>query len=400
MTPAIIAPAQTDQRAFSVLETKMARRRYQQGSLFLRGKDSKVWVGRWREDLIEDGKLKRVYKNEVLGNQRELPTKKIAQRALNDRLSTINSPTYRARPTATFKEFAERWQALVLSQHKRSTQLSEKSAIRRHLVPMLGALPVKDISAVVVQGVVTSLAVAPKTTKNIVGTLRVMWNSAKAWGYVNHDPFEGLRMPAPTRPQQLFFSLRDVQNILAEAEEPYQTFYRLAVETGLRSGELCGLTLEDVDATNNLIRVRQSVWRGQLQTPKTRAAFRTFAISEQLAEQLATFIESWKPNAAHLLFATRNGTPWDANLVVKRKLHPLLDRLGIERCGLHAFRHGNATLMNQLNTDLKTRMARLGHTDTRMTLGNYTHAVSEDDRLAAAQLGELFKTQTEKTLEN
>src|SRR5258708_1600919 len=53
--------------------------------------------------------------------------------------------------------------------------------------------------------------------------------------------------------------------------------------------------------------------------------------------------------------------PWDANPVVKRKQHPLLDSLGIERRGLHAFRHANGSLTDRLQAPLKTRQERLGH---------------------------------------
>jgi integrase len=87
-----------------------------------------------------------------------------------------------------------------------------------------------------------------------------------------------------------------------------------------------------------------------------------------------------------LLFATRNGTPWDANLLVKRKLYPLLDSLGIERGGLHAFRHTNSTLMDRLGVPLKVRQQRLGHSDPSLTLGVYTHAASEDDVRFVEQL--------------
>jgi integrase len=73
---------------------------------------------------------------------------------------------------------------------------------------------------------------------------------------------------------------------------------------------------------------------------------------------------------------TRNGTPWDANLLVKRKLYPLLDFLGIERGGLHAFRHTNSTLVDQLGAPLKVRQQRLGHSDVTLTLNAYTHVVS------------------------
>jgi len=75
----------------------------------------------------------------------------------------------------------------------------------------------------------------------------------------------------------------------------------------------------------------------------------------------------------------RNGTPWDANLVVKRKLYPLLDSLGIERGGLLTFRHTSSTLMDRLGAPLKLRRQRLGRSDASLTLGVYTHVASEDE---------------------
>ena len=61
----------------------LARRRYQKGTLFLRGKREKVWVGRWLADEIQpDGTIKRIHKSEVLGSRRDFPTKRLAQREL------------------------------------------------------------------------------------------------------------------------------------------------------------------------------------------------------------------------------------------------------------------------------------------------------------------------------
>jgi integrase len=89
--------------------------------------------------------------------------------------------------------------------------------------------------------------------------------------------------------------------------------------------------------------------------------------------------------------ATRNGTPRDANLLVKRKLYPLLDSLEIERGGLHAFRHTNSTLMDRLGVPLKVRQQRLGHSDPSLTLGVYTHVASEDDARFAMQLDGILR---------
>ena len=97
-----------------------------------------------------------------------------------------------------------------------------------------------------------------------------------------------------------------------------------------------------------------------------------------------------------LLFATRNGTPWDANLLVKRKLYPLLDSLDIERGGLHAFRHTNSTLMDRLGVPLKVRQQRLGHSDPSLTLGVYTHVASEDDLRFAEQLDVILRPNAPK----
>jgi integrase len=71
---------------------------------------------------------------------------------------------------------------------------------------------------------------------------------------------------------------------------------------------------------------------------------------------------------------------------VKRKLYPLLDALGIERGGLHAFRHANSTLLDRLGVPVKVRQERLGHSDPALTLGVYTHVASEDDSRSAEQL--------------
>ena len=70
-------------------------------------------------------------------------------------------------------------------------------------------------------------------------------------------------------------------------------------------------------------------------------------------------------------------------------MYPLLKKLGIERCGFHAFRHGNATVMDQEHVPIATRLNRLGQSDSRTTMG-YTHAISEDGRRFAARIGELL----------
>lgn len=158
----------------------------------------------------------------------------------------------------------------------------------------------------------------------------------------------------------------------------------------MRAGELCGLRIEDVSLGECFVTVKPSVGR-QDSSPKTANSIRQFAISQKLASHLRVYLSTWRPNLLNLMFATKNGTPWDQNLVVKRKLHPLLESLGIRRCGLHAFRHTNGSLMDRLNAPMKIHQERFGHAPgSSLTLSIYTHAVEEDDRLVAEQLGEML----------
>ncbi|MFY9559085.1 MAG: site-specific integrase [Terriglobales bacterium] len=346
-----------------------------------------------------DGTITRPYKWEVLGTTEDYPTRKLAQRALDAHLSTINSPTYRARPTAIFAEFANRWDATVLSQHKPSTQSSTRSQLRTRLLPELGTCALKDLDGQRLQAFVSGCHCNAKTIRNLVATLRMMWSSARSWGYVAHDPFEGLVLPKRGLVQTFTFSLEETQRIVASASEPHKTFYSILAETGIRGGEICGLRVADLDLENAVIHVRQSVWRGQVQTVKSRKGNRRFPISAELVEHLRAYLRTWRPNSLGLLFATQSSTPWDHSLVRKRKFHPLLKKLGIPQCGFHAFRHGNATLLDQIGAPMAVRLNRLGHTEAQTTL-SYTHAVTADERRVADDLGRILHATARNGQEN
>ena len=366
----------------------MARRRFQQGQLWL---EEKTWYGRWREDVLVDGVRKRVRRKEAIGTLADYRTKRLALRALADRIAHVNKISYRPMPTAKFAEFARNWQMKVLSQYGASTAINYRTHIRKHLVPFFGEYAMKELNPEMVQQFVFSSTVGAKTTRNICITLQSMWTTAKAWGYVAHNLMEGVVLPDIKRAQRFFLSQQEIKTILAKAKEPYRTWYGLAAETGLRAGELCGLTVDDIDLERGTLQVRQSAWRGKLGDPKTNDSIRVVELSPQACAHLRTFLQSWHPNQHRLLFASRNGTPWDQNLLLKRKFRPLLRELGVQvprGNGFHAFRHANATLMSSFGASQKLRQQRLGHADgSPVTETIYTHVISEDGKRIAAQLG-------------
>jgi integrase len=253
-------------------------------------------------------------------------------------------------------------------------------------LPNLGDCALKDLDGQRLQAFVSQCDCSAKTIRNLVATVRMMWNSARAWGYVANDPFDGLVLPKRGLVQVSTLSLEQTQHIIALAREPYKTFYSILAETGIRGGEICALRVADLDLDNAVIHVHQSVWRGKIQTVKSRKGNRRFPISAGLVGHLRLYVGTWRPNPLGLLFATKAGTPWDHSMVRKRKFHPLLKRLGILQCGFHAFRHGNATLLDQIGAPMAVRLNRLGHAEARTTMG-YTHAVTADERRIADALG-------------
>ena len=97
-------------------ENSMARKRYQNGRVFLKGKKEEKWVGRYREDVVDiTGTTRRVRRSVILGTKRELPTKRLAERRLAAILARINCLDYRPGRAATFGEFIERWKTEVLT---------------------------------------------------------------------------------------------------------------------------------------------------------------------------------------------------------------------------------------------------------------------------------------------
>lgn len=154
----------------------------------------------------------------MLGSKSDFPTRRLAQRELDKRLVVVNDPRYRARPTATFTEFAARWESLVLVQHKLSTQVTMRSHLRKHLNPFFGRMQMRDIGPEEVQRFISSVEVSPKTKKNLVATLQMLWNSARLWGYVAHDAVSDIVLPKRYRVTQRSYALEEIQRTLEAAK--------------------------------------------------------------------------------------------------------------------------------------------------------------------------------------
>ena len=181
----------------------------------------------------------------------------------------------------------------MLVQHKLSTQVTIRSHLRKHLNPFFGQMQMRDLGPEEVQRFVSSVQVSPKTKKNLVATLQMLWKSARTFGYVAHDAVSDVVLPKRHRIAQRSYTLEEIQRTLEAAHEPERTLYWLAAETGMRGGELCGLQISDFDFERGLVRVNRSVWRGKLQSTKSEHPERCFALSPQLVYHLKEYLRRW-----------------------------------------------------------------------------------------------------------
>jgi len=387
----------------SAIGGSMARRRYQQGRIFTRGKNHRrVYVGRWREDVVEpDSTIRRVERSVVLGPVTELRTLKNAQRAFEPFLAKVNAVDYRPGKFAKIGEFAKVWEREVLAHKKPSSIKAAESHLRTYIRPWLGEVRLEEFTGQAQQNFVTRLAqrVSRKTVVNVLSTLSSMIGTAKKWGYLCQPVvMRELALPAEEiRKQTRFYSADEVRRIIAVAPQPYRTMFAIAAMTGLRAGEVVALQKGDLDFAGRLIHVRRSAWYGRVQTLKSKASRSDVVMAEALLTLLGEYLATWTPNPEGFLFLNRNRRPYAANKVVEYGLWPVLDKLKLPRGGMHAFRHAHASLLMNVGAPATVTMEQMRHSDARVTLGVYGHVIGDAQREAVDKVGEILRPDAPKS---
>jgi len=362
------------------------RRRFQKGTLIVRGKIP-VRCGVYRDDVLQpNGTFKRVQRCVILG-----PVSSLSERAAWKRfqpyLDTVNAAAKLPPKTGkTLEQFVQEWRTSVAVTLKGSTVRAYDSHLRSHILPRLGSLTLTEIDAKTVQAFVAYLANgrrSKKTVENVLMTLSSLFRTARAWQYACGSwSQEDLTMPREgVKKEQRCFTDDEMRLMIANALEPLSTILAVTAVLGLRIGETLALRVSDVDFTNMIVRVRQSVdaTTRDVQAVKSQASSADLPLPSQLEARLRTHLQKHE-GKSDLLFVNRKGRPLSANKLREKQLHPLLEKLGIPRGGFHSMRHGAASALLADGATPAVVQRQLRHSDPRITLGIYGHVVGSQQR--------------------
>jgi integrase len=351
----------------------MSKRSGQSGSVKLVGQK---WYGRYWRDV--PGKDKREHPLVVLGNKSEM-TKPDAKRALMDIIAKegVNTAEHLERamlpvvPSLTFNAVADAWELKRLPQLKESTQYSAPILNRKYLRPFFGKMAPADIKTGIINDWLAGLkgqARHPKTVHNLWKQFRAIMN----WhAQQNDEPKRAWYPSLPIIPEkeQRWFTQTETRQIVAAAKGPYKVLFHLAGFSGLRSGELSGLHVEDIDFMRGVVRVRRSVWRGLEVSTQTKKGYRDVFIDLTTAQMLKEYLGDRRTGR---VFQTKNGTPLENHNIVRQVLKPICKRLGLAPGGMHAFRHGRVSHLQASNVPSDFTKNQVGHSSLRTT-SDYTH---------------------------
>lgn len=268
----------------------------------------------------------------------------------------------------TFQKFAQGWlESYVRTNNKPSTRRAKVMIMSKHLIPYFGKLPLTEITSVKVEQFKAEknrTRLSPKTINNILSVLSMCIRSAEEWGYVERTIRVGwLKVP----PQTFDLLTEDeVEQLLnPNIGEPWYTLILMALRTGMRHGELCGLNWKDVDLPERRITVQQSLVEGVLGSPKSNQ-IRHIPISEDLADAL----ESLEKRQG-FVFTMKNGKPLTA-MYTWRGLRQVCRQLGMRVVRWHALRHTFASHLVTKGVPIRTVQILMGHSTVQMT-ERYSH---------------------------
>ncbi len=358
-----------------------------------------------------------------------------------------------ANPTMKLQDFCAEYLDIMKPSLSPATFAFYQSEIQRHIIPALGHLKLREITAAHVQKYIQQLAampkterdgtssgtgetVSPSTVRRYLTVLQSIFKQAVKLGIIPETPAksERLTLPKAIQPKIEIFNMAEAAEMLACLEQEdiqFQTLIQLAIFTGARRGELVALKFSDVDYEQAKITIERAAVKlkdqktiikppkdyevrtvtvnqscleliRMLQLEKMREAQRlgtqwqgADTTSAQLPQKGGTDAAQQRATGGNWLFTTWNGEIMNPQTPTKQ-FSKFLKKNGLQHRKFHSLRHTSATLLLYGGINVKQVQSRLGHGDIETT-NKYLHVLEEADIEAANVLGAMLVPTARKT---
>lgn len=349
----------------------------------------------------------------VYGSSVKEVKNKLAQAELNEqKMSNIVDDKI------VLDDWFEKWMRVYKEPVVRlSTKTMYISMYKRLISPVFGKKRLVNITKLMVTDLLNNMAkngYQYETLNKVKILLIDMLDRAMEDQFLVRNPAKGVRLPK-NKPQKESKALsKEDQTDFFEcaAGTFYNNMFVVAVNTGLRPGELYALTENDIDLENNVIHVNHTLLYQKLDgdtcktfhmgPPKTETSVRTVpiniycrrALEKQVIQRKIVMAKTCRKNLEFpdLLFTTKYGTPLNAELYgaaidrIVQEVNLTRDSLDLmEPFSGHCFRHTFATRCFEAGIAPKTVQAYLGHASLQMTMDLYT-SVMEHKKVDDMQL--------------
>lgn len=303
--------------------------------------------------------------------------------------------TYNSSKT-TVNELLIEWLNLKKNKSRPATQEQYRRLARLYISPTFGDLKMQDINAARIQKLYSDLeksGIGKRTIEITHTILHGYLKHAQRLGLIAQNWAELVEVPRPENHEMTVWDESQVNQFLMLNPDP---FYRLALATGMRRGELIGLQWKDIDWQSGMLHVRRQVYELEgggyvFQAPKTERGRRNIRMGRGLVEALRNHYtvtiprmqaiagNDWQEN--DLIFPTSRGTPRNGYNVSKG-FHELVKSSGLPVIRFHDMRHTAASIM-LLHGEPPVRVAGILGQSVQVLLSTYAHYIPDDQERAS-----------------